>query len=179
MVIRKTKAAFTLLLLFVISAFGQPKPRIDFDRLLSQFPDLPWDFEIRYVLKSGSDADMLRIHYNGESELVRWRAEYPGSLASVCHSELKESDFRKLLELLRDKRFNDLPSDGQPLVAVAVTAEATVSVRLGKLVVRKVDRHQRERPSLREIESALDDISKAMAADSRSKCGMESVPARP
>src|SRR4051794_12032629 len=69
-------------------AAAQPKPRIDFDHLLQQFPDLPWDFEIRYVVHDGPSTDMLRLYYDGRADLVRWRPDYAGSLGEVCHSSL-------------------------------------------------------------------------------------------
>lgn len=168
-----------VILLASLVAVAQPKPRIDFDRLLSLFPDLPWDFEIRYVVQEGSSADMLRIYYDGRADVVRWRPDYAGSLASVCHGHADDKNLRDLLELLRDKKFNDLPSDADSPVTVALTGDATVSVRLGRTIVRKLDRRQRENSSLRAIESALDQLATGVAADPKSTCGMESVPAKP
>jgi hypothetical protein len=168
-----------VLLLICLSALAQPKPRIDFDRLLEALPDLPWDFEIRYVVQNGQNTDMLRIHYDGHVDLVRWRLDYPGSLAFVCNSSLDETAMRRLLELFRDKKFNDLPTDNRTVVTVANRGEETISVRLGKLIVRKVDRGQKENATLKEIENALDAIKTTVAADPKSKCEMESVPAKP
>jgi hypothetical protein len=122
---------------------------------------------------------MLRIYYDGRVDVIRWRPEYTGSLASVCHSSLNEKTMRNLLELLRDKKFNDLPSDSEVLKSVAVTAERTVSVRLERTVVRKIDRNERQNPGLKEIESFLEGIQTTVTADSESKCDMESVPAKP
>ncbi len=175
---RKFKLA-AILLILVGALFAQPKPRIDFDRLLSLFPDLPWDFEIRYVVHEGSSADMLRIYYDRRADLVRWRPEHVGSLASVCHGSLDEKTMRQLLELLRDKKFNDLPSDSETLKTVAMAEDSTVSVRLGRTIVRKIDRHQRDNPGLRAIESTLDQIATDVAADPKSSCTVESVPAKP
>jgi hypothetical protein len=166
-------------LLLALSAFAQPKPRIDFESLLSVFPDLPWDFEIRYTTKSGSDADMLRLHYDTRLDLVRWRPGYPGSLASVCHSTIDEPSLRKLLELMRDRNFNDLPTDERLLRSIADRGEATVSVRVGKTVVRKVDRHERKIEGLAEIETTLESWKRKIADDPKSDCNMETVPARP
>jgi len=168
-----------VILLGSLFVFAQPKPRIDFDRLLSLFPDLPWDFEIRYVLQEGPSADMLRIYYDGRADFIRWRPEYAGSLASVCHGQLDDKTMRQMLELLRDKKFNDLPSDADSPVSVALTGGATISVRLGRTIVRKIDRRQRENPGLREIETALDQLATGVAANPKSTCDMESVPAKP
>jgi hypothetical protein len=168
-----------VLLLASLMAMAQPKPRIDFDRLIAALPDLPWDFEIRYVVNEGPQTDMLRIYYDGRADVIRWRPEYAGSLASVCHGDLDDKSMRKLLELLREKKFNDVPSDSESVVAVALTGDATVSVRLGRTIVRKIDRRQRENPRLREIESVLDQITTGIVADPKSTCDMESVPARP
>lgn len=167
-----------VLLASVITA-AQPKPRIDFNRLLSLYPDLPWDFEIRYVVQQGPSADMLRIYYDGRADVVRWRPDYAGSLASVCHGQLNDKTMRNLLELLRDKKFNDLPSDADAPVAIALTGDTTVSVRLGRTVVRKIDRHRRENAGLREIETFLDQLATGVVGDPQSTCGMESVPAKP
>ena len=182
MVIEKTKTAIVVLLCILLVPLivqAQPKPRIEFDRLIAALPNLPWDFEIRYVVENGASTDMLRIHYDGGVDLVRWRQEYPGSLASVCHSTLDEKRLRRVLELLRDKRFNDLPSDNETLMTVALTGETTVSVRVGKLIVRKIDRHQVEIAGLKDIEAAFDAMITEIAADPKAKCGMESVPAKP
>lgn len=179
MVNGKAKSACLLLLLIALSAFAQPRPRIDFDHLLSVFPDLPWDFEIRYVTRNGADTDMLRVYYDARVDVVRWRADYPGSLASVCHSHVDERSFKRLLELMRDKNFNDLPTDERAVVEIAAKGESIVSVRLGRTIVRKTDRHQREMPVLNEIEQRLDAWKEIVIADPKSKCGMESVPARP
>lgn len=180
MVTGKTKLAIvSVVLLAALSAIAQPKPRIDFDRLLSRFPDLPWDFEIRYVVQEGPSADMLRIYYDGRADVVRWRPDYAGSLASVCHGDLDDKTLRQLLELLRDKRFNELASDADSPVAIALSGDATVSVRLGRTIVRKLDRHQRNNAGLREIESFLDQLATGVVGDPQSTCGMESVPARP
>jgi hypothetical protein len=181
LVIEKQKTVLILLLLTCLCALAQPKPkpRIDFDGLISGLPDLPWDFEIRFVTKNGSDTDMLRIYYDGRVDLVRWRPDYPGSLASVCHSHIDDAAMKKLLELFRDKKFNDLPGDTQSVETVALSGEAIVSVRIGKLVVKKTDNHQRDIPGLLAIESALEDLKTVTLADSKSTCGMESVPAKP
>jgi hypothetical protein len=169
-----------LLILFcALTASSQLKPRIDFDALLHRFPDLPRDFEIRYVTHERTNTDMLRIYYDARADLVRWRPEYAGSLGEVCHAQLDNKQFRHLLETFRDKQFNDLPSDSEPLRSIAETREATVSVRLGKTTVRKIDRSERENPGLTAIEDELGAIEKLVAADPKSKCGMESVPARP
>ncbi len=184
MVIEKLKPFFLALsLLLGVSASAQPKPRIDFDRLIAALPDLPWEFELRSVTHNGPNTDMLRIYYDGRVDVVRWKPEYEGSLASVCHSTVDEKTLRRLLELLRDKRFNDLPSDSESVVTVAMTdkpsGDVTVSVRLGRTIVRKVDRRQRENPALNEIERFLDGVESGVVADPKSKCDMESVPARP
>ena len=179
MVISKTKLATLIVLFASLIALAQPKPRIDFDRLLSLFPNLPWDFEIRYVVQEGSSTDMLRIYYDGRADVVRWRPDYAGSLASVCHGHLDDKTLREFLELLRDKKFNDLPSDADSPVAVALTGDATVSVRLGRTIVRKTDRHQRENSSLREIQAVLEQLAAGLVADPKSTCDMESVPAKP
>jgi hypothetical protein len=175
----KPKIVLLLLLLLPVIALAQPKPRIDFDSLLSVFPDLPWDFEIRYVTKSGSEADMLRLYYDARVDVVRWRAEYPGSLASVCHSTIDETSFRKLLVLMQGTKFNDLPTDERALREIADRGESIVSVRVGKTVVRKVDRHEREIAGLYDIEQMLEGWKKRVVEDSKADCGMESVPARP
>jgi len=177
LVIEKTKLATVLVVLLI--AFAQPKPRIDFDHLLSLFPDLPWDFEIRYVVQQGPSADMLRIYYDGRADVVRWRPDYAGSLASVCHGYLDDKTLRGMLELLRDKKFNDLPSDADSPVAIALTGNATISVRLGRTIVRKIDHQQGKNPGLREIEALLDQITTSIVTDSKSTCDMESVPAKP
>lgn len=181
MLIGKAKAALVILVCVIgsLTIHAQPKPRIDFDRLIAALPDLPWEFEIRYVVKNGGNADMLRIHYDGAVDLIRWREEDPGSLALVCHSSLSERQMKGLLELLRDKKFNDLPSDSDSLVAVALSGDTTISVRLGKLVVRKIDRHQREIAGLQEIETLFDAMITEVGADAKGKCAMESVPAKP
>jgi len=158
---------------------AQPHPRIDFDRLLKIFPDLPWDFEIRYVVHEGANTDMLRLYYDGRANVVRWRPDYAGSLAEVCHGNLDEKQFRHLLEVFRDKTFNDLPSDSETLRAVSSHGDATVSVRVGKLTVRKIDRHERDNPGLVAVEDELDSIQKTIIADPKTECRMESVPAKP
>jgi hypothetical protein len=165
--------------LLTTALLAQPKPRIDFEQLLTIFPDLPWDFEIRYVVQQGPSADMLRIYYNGRADVVRWRPDYTGSLASVCHGHLDDKTLRGVLELFRDKKFNDLPSDADSPVTVALTGDATVSVRLGRTIVRKMDRHQRDNAGLRAIEASLDELTIGIVADPKSTCDMESVPARP
>jgi hypothetical protein len=86
---------------------------------------------------------------------------------------------RHLLELFRDKKFNDLPSDSSSVVTVALSGDATVSVRVGRTIVRKTDRRQRENVGLKEIEVFLDGIQTSVTGDPRSKCEMESVPAKP
>jgi hypothetical protein len=159
--------------------FGQPKPRIDFDKLLARFPDLPWDFEIRYVVHDGPRTDMLRIYYDGRVHLVRWRPDHPGSLAQVCHAATDDKQLQHLLEVFRDQKFNDLPSDNESLRTIAETGDATVSVRVGKTIVRKIDRRQRDNPGLQQVERELDMIQKTVAADPKTNCGMESVPAKP
>lgn len=180
MVNEKTKfAAVVLLLLVCLGALGQPKPRIDFDRLIAALPDLPWDFEIRYVVHDGPETDMVRIYYDARADVIRWKPDYSGSLASVCHSTIDEKTMRRLLELLRDKKFNDLKSDGESLVTVALNGDATVSVKVGRIIVRKIDRHQRANAALKEVEAFLDGIETSITADPQSKCDMESVPAKP
>ena len=168
-----------MVLLASLITVAQTKPRIDFDHLLSLFPNLPWDFEIRYVVQQGPSTDMLRIYYDGRADLVRWRPDYAGSLASVCHGQLDDKALRQLLELLRDKKFNDLASDADSPVTVALTGDATVSVRLGRTIVRKLDRRQRDNPGLRAVETSLDELTTGIVADSKSTCDMESVPAKP
>lgn len=177
---RLAKLAFFTILLFASFASAQVKPRINFDRLLSAFPNLPWDFEIRYVEKIGPRTGMLRIHFDGSADLVRWRPEYEGSLASVCHAQLEERMFRRVLELLRDRDFNNLPSDSEGVVAIARTSNETViSVRLGRTIVRKFDRGQLQNDALTQIEDALNGIAVSLAADPKSECDMETVPAKP
>jgi hypothetical protein len=179
LVIVKTKVATLVVLLLVcLSSWGQPKPRIDFDRLIAAFPDLPWDFEIRYVVHDGQNTDMLRIYYDARADVIRWKPDYPGSLASVCHSTIDDKTMRRLLELLRDKKFNDLPSDAS-VVTVALSGDATVSVRVGRTIVRKTDRRQRENGTWKQIEEFLDGIVTGITADPQSECDMESVPAKP
>lgn len=168
-----------MLALLSVAAFAQPKPRIDFDRLIAALPDLPWEFEVRYVVHNGPDTDMLRIYYDGRADVVRWKPDFPGSLASVCHSNLDDKTMRSLLELFRDKKFNDLPSDSTSVVTVALNGDATVSVRVGRTIVRKTDRRQRENAGLREIEVFLEGIQTSVTGDPQSKCEMESVPAKP
>lgn len=165
--------------LICISAVAQVKPRIDFDRLLQQFPDLPWDFEIRYVTHDGLNTDMLRIHYDARLDLVKWRPGDQGSLSEVCHANLEEKPFRHLLETFRDKNFNDLPSDAAPLRSIADQGDTTVSVRLGKTTVRKTDRHEGENSGLIAIENELHSIQTTISADPKTTCGMETVPAKP
>ena len=160
-------------------AVAQIKPRIDFDGLLKRFPDLPWDFEIRYVVHEGPSTDMLRLYYDGRADLVRWRPENQGSLAEVCHGTVDDKRFRHLLETLRDNQFNDLPSDDSPLRAVAQSADTTLSVRIGRIVVRKTDRHRRDNPKLAKIEDELDSLQKSISADPATSCAIESVPAKP
>jgi hypothetical protein len=176
--IGKIKIAAVVILLGV-AGLSQPKPRIDFDRLIASLPDLPWQFEVRYVVHDGPNTDMLRIYYDRRVDVIRWRPEYTGSLASVCHSSLDEKTMQHLLELLRDRKFNDLPSDNELVKSIALTTDRTVSVRLGRTIVRKTDRNERENPALKEIESFLEGIQTSVTADSQSKCDMESVPAKP
>jgi hypothetical protein len=169
-----------VVLLGSVLALAQARPRIDFDRLIAALPDLPWDFEIRYVVHDGPQSTaMLRIYYDGRADVIRWRPEYAGSLASVCHGSLDDKTIRGLLELLRDKKFNDLPSDSESVVAVALSGDATVSVRVGRMIVRKIDRRQHENTGLRDIESFLDQITTDVTANPQSRCEMESVPAKP
>jgi hypothetical protein len=175
---RKLKLA-SILLLVMGTLVAQSKPRINFDRLIAALPDLPWDFEMRYVIHNGLDTDMLRIYYDSRTDVVRWRPDNPGSLAEVCNSRLDDKTMRRLLELLRDKKFNDLPSDNEQLHRVAQTADATVSVRLGRIIVRKTDRNERDNPALKQIESYLDDLKTSVTADPQSRCEMQSVPAKP
>jgi hypothetical protein len=171
----------------VLSSFlatAQLKPRIDFDRLLQQFPNLPWDFEIRYVTHDAANTDMLRLYYDGRADIVRWRPNYAGSLAEVCHGTVDAKQLRHVLELFRDKNFNDLPSDQEPFRTVAQhTAaqhdDATISVRLGRIAVKKLDRHEHDNPGLAAIEDGLDSLEKSVSANPQTKCGMESVPASP
>ncbi len=180
MVNQKTRfVTLVVVLLATLAALAQPKPRIDFDRLLSLFPDLPWDFEVRYVVNDGPSTDMLRIYYDGRADVIRWRPDYPGSLASVCHGRLAEKTMRGLLELLRDKKFNDLPSDADSPVTIALAGNATVSVRLGRTIVRKLDRGQRDNPGLSAIKTLLEELNAGIVADPKSTCDMESVPAKP
>ena len=166
-------------LLLCVTVLAQPRARIDFDHLISELPDLPWDFEIRYVVHSGPATDMLRIHYDAHSEVVRWRPDDPGSLAEVCSSQLDSKTMRHLLELLRDKKFNDLPSDNELLHRAALTTDATVSVRLGRTIVSKIDRNERDNPALKQIEAYLDDLKTSVTADPEAKCETQSVPAKP
>lgn len=165
--------------LLCTAAGAQVKPRIDFDRLLHIFPNLPWDFEIRYVVHDPPNTDMLRLYYDGRGDLVRWRTDDRGSLAEVCHANLDDKQLHHLLETFRDKNFNDLPSDSEPLRTIAEHADATVSVRVGRTTVRKIDRHEHDNPGLVVVETELDSIETIIAADPKTKCGMESVPARP
>ena len=160
-------------------AAAQAKPHIDFDRLLQQFPDLPWDFEIRYVTREGLNTDMLRIHYDARADVVKWRPGDQGSLSEVCHANLEEKPFRHLLETFRDKNFNELPSDKAPLRTIDAPADITISVRLGKTTVRKTDRHESDNPGLAAIETELRSIQTSVAADPQTKCAMETVPAKP
>ena len=160
-------------------ATAQIKPRIDFDHLLKIFPNLPWDFEIRYVVHDQLNTDMLRLYYDGRADLVRWRPDDRGSLAEVCHANLDDKQLRHILETFRDKNFNDLPSDSEPLRTIAEHGDAIVSVRVGRTTVRKIDRHQHDNPGVEAVETELDSIEKIIAADPKTKCGLESVPARP
>ncbi len=160
-------------------ASAQFKPRIDFDRLLHQFPNLPWDFEIRYVTHDAASTDMLRLYYDGRIDLIRWRADYAGSLAEVCHGNIDDKQLRHVLELFRDKNFNDLSSDQEPFRTVAQHDDATVSARLGKLAVKKIDRHEHDNPGLTAIEDELESLEQSVSHDQNTKCGMESVPAKP
>jgi len=160
-------------------AVAQVKPHIDFNRLLGQFPDLPWDFEIRYVTHDGLNTDMLRIHYDARLDLVKWRPGDRGSLSEVCHANLEEKAFRHLLETFRDKDFNDLPSDSAPLRSIADQGDATISVRLGRTTVRKTDRHEHNDPGLTAIEDELHSIQTSVVADPKTTCAMETVPAKP
>jgi len=171
--------AIVAILLASLLTFAQPKPRIDFDRLIAALPDLPWDFEIRYVVHNGPSTDMLRLYYDGRVDVIRWKPDYPGSLASVCHSTIDDKTMRRRLELLRDKKFNDLPSDSESVVTVALAGDETVSVRVGRTIVRKIDRHQRDQAALKEIEDFLDGIEISITGDPQSNCDMESVPAKP
>jgi hypothetical protein len=168
-----------LLLLITAAAFSQLRPRIDFDRLLSEFPNLPWDFEIRSVEKNLSTTDMMRIYYDRRVDVVRWRPEYPGSLASVCHSSIDDATMRRILELFRDKKFNDLPGGASALVTVAQSGETTVSVRLGKTAVRKTIRGASTNRDLDAIANDLRDLKTSIVADPKSACELESVPAAP
>jgi hypothetical protein len=159
--------------------FAQLKPRIDFDRLLHQFPNLPWDFEVRYVTHDAASTDMLRLYYDGRVDIVRWRPDDPGSLAQVCHGTIDGKQLRHVLELFRDKNFNDLPSDQEPFRTVAQHDDATVSVRVGKTAVKKIDRHEHDHPGLTAIEDELDSVEKTVSTDQNTKCELESVPAKP
>jgi hypothetical protein len=169
----------TVVLLLIASAFSQSRPRIDFDRLLSLFPNLPWDFEIRLVEKDLTTTDMMRIYYDRRVDVVRWRPEYPGSLASVCHSNIDYVTMQRILTLLRDKKFNDLPSGDGALVTVAQKKESTVSVRLGKTVVRKTIRDTSVNRDLDAIANDLRALKVSIVADPKSTCELESVPAAP
>jgi len=160
-------------------AVAQLKPRIDFDRLLHEFPNLPWDFEIRYLTHDAANTDMLRLYYDGRVDIVRWRPNYAGSLAQVCTGNIDAKQLRHVLELFRDKNFDDLPSDQEPFRSVAQHQDATVSVRLGRTAVKKIDRHEHEDPGLTAIEDELESLEKSVSADPQTKCGMESVPASP
>lgn len=176
--IEKSKAAALFLLVLVcLSSFAQSKSRVDFDDLLKRFPDLPWDFEIRYVIKDQQNADMLRIYFDGRTDLVRWTPEDPGSLATVCHSKLTAPELKQLLQLFRDKKFNELPSENESVVAVAFTGEKIVSVRMGKTLVRKIDRGQLNSPALKQIENSLE--ATIADAENQADCSLEIVPARP
>jgi hypothetical protein len=168
-----------VVMLLLLPALAQPKPRIDFDALLKSFPDLPWNFEIRYVAKDNGNTDMLRIHYNGQAEVVRWRPEYAGSLASVCQTKISEGEFKKLVILLRNANFNDLPSESEVVVAVAMTGQQTVSVRVGKTIVRKIDRGSLNSHELRQVEDRLAAVMDSINPESNARCEMESVPAQP
>jgi hypothetical protein len=176
---RRIWLVLAIFLLLTIPLLAQPKPRIDFEKLLQQFPDLPWEFEIRYVIHDGPRTDMLRLYNDERADLVRWRPEDPGSLAEVCHSTLEEKQLRHLLETMRDRNFNDLPSDSEMLRTIAETGDATVSVRVGRTTLRKIDRHERDNPGLAAVEKELDSALKFVATDPETKCGMESVPAKP
>ena len=158
---------------------AQPRPRIDFDTLLKDFPDLPWSIEIRYVAKDSEAADMLRIHFDGQADAVRWRPEYAGSLASVCESTIPQGELKRLLTLMRDSNFNDLPTESENVIAVAIRGEQIVSVRLGKTVVRKIDRGNLNNAGLRRIQENLTAILDSISSESGAQCKMESVPARP
>lgn len=158
---------------------AQLKPRIDFDRLLHQFPNLPWDFEVRYVTHDAANTDMLRLYYDGRADIVHWRPNYAGSLAEVCNGNVDAKQLRHVLELFRDKNFNDLPSDLEPFRTVAQHDDTTVSVRLGRIAVKKLDRHEHDNPGLTAIEDELESIEKSVSTDQNTKCGMESVPASP
>ncbi|HVZ18585.1 MAG TPA: hypothetical protein VG897_15805 [Terriglobales bacterium] len=171
--------AFGFLLILAIQLLAQPRSRIDFNGLLQRFLNLPWDFEIRYVVHDQLNTDMLRLYYDGRADLIRWRPSDPGSLAEVCHGTIDNRQLRYLLELLRDKNFNDLLSDSEPLRTIANHGDATISVRVGKTTVRKLDRHEHDNPSLAAIEDELDSLQKSITADPKTKCGMESVPAKP
>jgi hypothetical protein len=170
-------AAITLVL--ITAAFAQPKPRIDFDALLKVYPDLPWEFEIRYVTKADRETSMLRIYYDLQADAVRWRPEYAGSLAQVCHATIPEGEIKKLLVLMRDNDFSGLPTENQGLIAVADRVQQIVSVRLGKTVVRKVDRGNLNSPELKRIEDTLAGLLDSIKPESGAQCRMESVPARP
>lgn len=167
------------MLILTVPLLAQPKPRIDFDKLLQRFPNLPWDFEIRYVVHEGQRTDMLRLYFDERADLVRWRPEDAGSLAEVCHGAIEEKQLRHVLEVMRDEKFNDLPSDNEPLRTVADTRDATVSVRVGRTVVRKTDRRERDNSGLAAIEKELDSVLEIVATDPKTRCGMESVPAKP
>ncbi|HWR17759.1 MAG TPA: hypothetical protein VN577_23215 [Terriglobales bacterium] len=171
--------ACAVLLLCVIASSAQTKPRIDFDRLLADFPNLPWDFEIRYVVKDAGSTDMLRIHYDGRTDLVRWNSASAGSLAQVCRSKMSRSDFRKLLDLFRKNKFNDLPTASESLVTVARGTQRIVSVRVGRMIVRKIDRGDLQSPELEQLETVLEQRITAITADSKATCEMEAVPAKP
>ena len=166
-------------LLLTTSLLAQPRPRIDFDKLIQQFPNLPWDFEIRYVVHEGQRTNMLRLYYDERADLVRWGPEDAGSLAEVCHGAIEEKQLRHVLEVMRNEKFNDLPNDNAPLRTVADTGDATVSVRVGRTVVRKTDHRERDNPGLAAVEKELDSVLEFVATDPKTNCGMESVPARP
>jgi len=159
-------------------------PVIDFQAILDS-PDLLNDFEIRYATTDADghlpDKQLLTIHGDREMSLTTWRPGNPGSLAPVCISTLDESPFRKLLELMRDTDFSQIRGDRRQVRQVVnVRQESSITVRVGKLRVTKLDEHDPDRPhpELNEVEAALDKI-KDRAGSGDAKCSMQAVPANP
>ena len=163
-------------------AFAQPRPRIDFDAILKN-PNLSEEFEIRYLVRglreSPLNVEMLRIWGDRRASFTSWTAEHPGPLVPVCRMALPDAEFRRMVELLRDRKFAELPSDDSILMEAAEREESIVSVRLEKLSIKKVDRHDPDKPNpgLEEIERALTAVEKKVAEDG--KCKIEMAARRP